>query len=240
MLLLGCSVPIEHKLEERAANEVVTELARAGIASSKGRNEENSELYNVVVAKGDNLRALEILRSLDLPRGRSPGFGEIYKQPSLIPTATEERARYVEALSGEIARTLESVEGVVRARVHLVIPEPDPLSVEGKASAPAQAAVLLKVRSGQPTPIGEADVQKLLSGSVSGLDQRAVAVVVTLAPDSPSGQGPGLVALGPLRLTPGSRTIVGVGFAALSAALVSLALLLLFLSRRLALAERGN
>jgi type III secretion protein J len=236
VLALGCSLPIQHGLDETAANEILTLLERAGIPASKSRDEDGA--FAVVVAKGDGLRAMELMRSLGLPRGPRTGFGEMYKQASLVPTPTEERARYVEALGGEIARTLESVDGVVSARVHLVLPEPDPLAVDGKPRVAAQAAVLLKARGGRPAPIAERDVQKLVAGSVPGLDLSAVAVVVTLAPELPATSAASLVALGPLRTTEDSR---GALVAILVAAFALVALLsgfVLVLSRRLAAAQR--
>jgi type III secretion protein J len=236
VLALGCSMPIQHGLDETAANEILTSLERAGIPASKNRDDEG--VFAVVVAKSDGLRAMELMRSLGLPRGPRVGFGEIYKQPSLVPTPTEERARYVEALAGEIARTLETVEGVVSARVHLVLPEPDPLAVDGKPRIAAQAAVLLKARANRPAPIGERDVQKLVAGSVPGLEPSAVAVVVTPASEIPAAQGATLVALGPLRMTPDSRGVFILGLVVVCTLVALLAGLVFVLSRRLAVAQR--
>jgi len=236
LLMAGCSAVVQHGLDEASANEVLTSLARAGIGASKSRGEDGS--FSVSVASADAVGAMELLRSLGLPRGRRPGFGETYKSPSLLPTPTEERARYVEALSGEVARTLETLDGVILARVHLVLPEPDPLAADGKPQVPAQAAVLLKVRAGRPEPIAEADVQKLVAGSVAGLAPAAVAVVVTHVAATPGSPPCTLVALGPLRLTPDSRAaLVAVGAVAL-VLVVALAALVLALARRLAAAQR--
>jgi type III secretion protein J len=236
VLALGCSIPIQHGLDETAANEILTLLQRAGIEASKNRDEDGA--FAVAVAKTDALRAMELMRSLGLPRGPRAGFGEIYKQPSLVPSPTEERARYVEALAGEIARTLETVEGVASARVHLVLPELDPLAVDGKPRVPAQAAVLLKTRAGRPAPITDGEVQKLLAGSVPGLDPSAVAVVVTKAPEVPAPPGGNLVALGPLRMTSDSRGALLVGAAAVCALVVLLACFVILMARRLAAAQR--
>jgi type III secretion protein J len=181
---------------------------------------------------------MELLRSLGLPRGRQPGFGDVYKSASLIPTPTEERARYNEALAGEVARTLETFDGVILARVHLVLPEPDPLAADGKPRVAAQAAVLLKIRAGQPAPIALADVQKLVAGSVPGLLPAAVSVVVTSAAAAPTGRETGLVALGPLRLTPHSRNSLLLFGAAMLVVIGVLSALLLILARRLAAAQR--
>jgi len=238
LLALGCSLPIQHGLDETAANEILTSLERAGIPASKNRDDEG--VFAVVVAKADALRALELMRSLGLPRGPRAGFGEIYKQASLVPTPTEDRARYVEALAGEIARTLENVEGVVSARVHLVLPEPDPLSIDGKPRVAAQAAVLLKTRAGRPVPIGEPDVRKLVAGSVPGLEPSAVAVVVTPAAEVPVARGANLVSFGPLRMTADSRTTLVGGLVIVCALIGLLAALVLVLSRRLAAAQRKS
>jgi type III secretion protein J len=220
-LAIGCSTPIQHGLDETAANEVLTALERGGIEACKARDEANGQ----------------ILQSLGLPRGRRAGFGEVYKQASLVPTPTEDRARYLEALAGEIERTLETADGVVTARVHLVLPEPDPLAVDGKPRVAAQAAVLLKVRP-TPAPLREADVQKLVAGSVAGLLPEAVAVVVTPATEVPSQRAPALASVGLLKMDPASRNLlVGILLAGL-AIIATLAVLLFVTARRLAGLER--
>jgi type III secretion protein J len=246
VVALGCSMPIQHGLDESAANEILITLERAGISANKSRDDDGA--FAVVVAKTDALRAMEFMHSLGLPRGPRAGFSEIYKQPSLVPTPTEERVRYVEALAGEIARTLENVEGVVSARVHLVLPEPDPLAdsladslaIHGKPRVAAQAAVLLKTRAGRPAPIGEQEVRKLVAGSVPGLDMSAVAVVVTPAPEIPAASGANLVVFGPLHMTADSRITFVLGLAALCTLIALLAGLVLVLSRRLSAAQRKS
>ena len=232
---LGCQAAIQHGIDEAAANEALTSLERAGIAASKSRDESGG--YSVSVASAEAVGAMELLRSLGLPRGQRGGFGELYKSPSLIPTPTEERARYVEALGGEIAHSLETIDGVALARVHLVLPEPDPSVLEANARIPGRAAVLLKLRPGRPAPIAEADVQKLVAGSVPGLEAAAVSVVMTSAAVPPSREA-SMVPLGPWRVTAPSRAgLVAVG-ATLLALIAILAALVLVLARRLAAAQR--
>jgi type III secretion protein J len=237
LLALGCSAPIEHGLDEAAANEVVTNLERAGMPASKQREDDGG--FTVSVARGEVLGALELLRSLGLPRGRRSGFGEVYKQGSLLPTPTEERARYVEALAGEIARTLELFDGVIQARVHLVLPEPEPLAADGKPRLPAQAAVLVKQAPGRPAGVSEGEVQKLVAGSVAGLVPAQVSVVFTMA-SAPAAKPAGVVTLGPLQVAAGSRgRLIALGVSA-CAAIAFLAALALVLARRLAAAERRS
>lgn len=235
LFLIACQAPIQHGMDENAANEMLSALERGGIGATKVRGEGDNG-FEVRVAQGDVVRALDLMRSLGLPRGRRAGLGETYKQASLVPTPTEERARYVDALAGEIERSLEVIDGIVSARVHLVLPEIDPFGVDGKPRVAAQAAVLLKAKTGQPPPIAEADVQKLVAGSVPGLSPVAVAVVVTPAPDSTS-PGTGLVSLGPLRLTAGSRGVLLTALAITGFVFAILAGLLILLAKRLTAAN---
>jgi type III secretion protein J len=238
----GCSTNILHGIDERAANEASRALERAGIGAEKvgeeGGATGGAARFTLRVARGDGARALDLLRALGLPREPHHGFSETYAQPSLIPSPSEERARYVDALAGEIERTLESVDGVVSARVHLVLEETDPLVIDAKPRAPARAAVLLTTRPGR-TPLPREDVQRLVAGSVAGLDAPAVAVVVTSAPEAPD-EGPTLAAVGPLRVTPGSRGLLVGALAAGIALLALLAALLLVTARRLAALERAQ
>jgi type III secretion protein J len=238
LLLLACSAPIEHGLDEAAANELLTSLERAGITASKTRDENG--VFTLNVARGDVVAAMELLRSLGLPRGRRPGMGDIFKQGSLLPTPTEERARYVEALSSEIARTLETIDGVALARVHLVVPEPDLLAVDGKPRVPGQASVLVKTQAGRPPPVGEAEVQKLVAGSVPGLVPASVSVVFTQTAALASVRGASMVPLGPLRVSPGSRTSIILFAAAMLALIAVLSALVLLLARRLAATQRRH
>jgi type III secretion protein J len=237
----ACSTSLLGGLDERAANESVAALEHAGIATEKAAEEGGGggATFTVRVARHDAARALDLLRSLGLPRDRRHGFAEVYGQPSLIPTASEERARYLEALAGEIERTLETADGVVSARVHLVPEEIDPLALEPRPRTPARAAVLLKARGGR-SPLPEADVQKLVAGSVPGLEPAAVAVVLTSTPEAGDGDGDGraLSSVGPLRVASGSRGLVVGALAVGLAVLAVLAVLLLLTARRLALLQR--
>jgi type III secretion protein J len=243
LIALGgaCSTNILHGIDERAANDAARALERAGIGAEKVAEDNTATAggarFTLRVSSGDGARALDLLRALGLPREPRHGFSETYGQPSLIPTPSEERARYVDALAGEIERTLEGVDGVVSARVHLVLEEEDPLAVDAKPRAGARAAVLLTTLPGR-TPIARQDVQRLVAGSVSGLDAAAV-VVVAAAAAEPAGVTT-LTAVGPLRVTPGSRALLVGALAAGLGLLALLAALLLVTARRLAALERAQ
>ena len=239
----ACSTNVLHGIDERAANDATAALERAGIGAEKlpdeGTASGNGASYTIRVAHGDGTRAVDLLAALGLPRDKRRGFAETYGQPSLIPTPSEERARYLDATAGEIERTLETVDGIVSARVHLVLEETDPLAIDAKPKSAARAAVLLKARPGA-APIAAADVQKLVAGSVAGLDATAVTVVVTSAADPGEATAAAALApLGPLRMSPGTRPLLVGAVVAALLVLALLATLLLVTARRLAALERA-
>lgn len=243
VMLAGCSTNVLHAVDERAANEATAALERAGIGAEKVAEEGaptagSAAAFTVRVAAGDANRAIDLLHALGLPREHRRGFAETYGQPSLIPTPSEERGRYLNATAGEIEKTLETIDGVLEARVHLVLEDTDPLALDAKPRDAARAAVLLKLRPGAP-PVAERDVQRLVAGSVAGLDPASVAVVLTSAAEPAEGAAAPLAPLGPLRITAGTRPVLIAVLAGALALLGLMAALLLLLARRLAALERG-
>jgi len=99
----------------------------------------------------------------------------VFANSGMIPTATEEKARLLVGISGEINRTLKSVAGIVDARTLVVLPDSSPL-VDKSERVPPTASVLIKYR-GQEIPLNEDDVKKLVARAVEGLQPENVAVV---------------------------------------------------------------
>jgi type III secretion protein J len=182
----GCADDeILHGLDERQANEVLVALDERGIAASKEREDGAEERWHVEVARGDSARAQRILSERELPRARPPGFGDVFAKGSLVPTPTEEHALYLHALGGELARSVESIDGVVEARVHIGLPQPDPLRPGDRRSP--RAGVLVKCRGPTCGPVRalEPGIRAIVAGAVDGLDASAVSVVFAEAAESP-------------------------------------------------------
>jgi type III secretion protein J len=197
----ACSVDIQHGLEEAEANEIVVVLGRAGIPASKGREEGRKGTWKVRVASSEATRAWQVLREHELPRGRARGF-EVFSKGGLIPTQTEERALYQQALSGEITKMLLSSPGVIDARVLVSLPRERSFGAQ-RAGPQATASVLVKYATEAAPTIKVADLQGLVAGAVPGLHANQVTVVA--APTRASaGNGPEMVQLGPFVVSRGS------------------------------------
>ncbi len=200
---VGCSARITGGLDEARANEVVAALERAGIATTKQAESGGAEpTFAVEVARDELGRALTLLQESSLPRRADPGIAETYAEPSLVPSANEERARYHAAIAGELAATLERLDGVVDARVHLAMPETRELALDG-SRPPSRASVLLKTR--HATRLDPDGVRALVAGAVDGLETSAVSVVVVSGGADPARAG-SLARVGPFRVARGSAS----------------------------------
>lgn len=148
-LLAGCQAELFGKLSEADANAVLDALYSEGISATKLAGE--GALWRIEVDADKHQQALHIARQQGLPRERFASMGELFKKEGLVSTPSEERLRYIFAVSQELSNTLSQIDGVLAARVHPVIPFNDPLSDKVR---PASAAVFIK-----HSP--EADLQQL-------------------------------------------------------------------------------
>lgn len=115
------------------------------------------------------------LASQGLPGGGSVGY-EIFNDTSAIGTTNfMQNVNLVRALEGELARTIQSLNSVNRARVHLVLPQRQLFSRERQE---ASASVVLKVRTPGRLPAEQvASIQHVVAAAVPGLDPQHISVI---------------------------------------------------------------
>ena len=198
--MAACSQELSHGLTEDQANEMVVTLSNNGINATKVLVPGEVLSFTLTVPKRDASRAWEILQANHLPKPPSKGFGEVFAKTSLIPTAMEEKAMYMQAVTGELEKTMMTITGVVDARVHVVLPESDVLKTELQGPTVTKAAVLLKYKADRNggIPFKEEDVKNLVANSVEGLKPADVTIVAT---EVPNDKLPDMVHAGPLTLS---------------------------------------
>lgn len=109
-----------------------------------------------------------------LPESGMVGY-EIFDQTGFGVTDFVQRLNYRRSLEGEISRSIQSLNEVLSARVHIVIPE-ETLFLEDQAAA--TASVVLRLRGS----LGDAQVSgivRLVAASVEGLRPDNVTVIDT-------------------------------------------------------------
>lgn len=188
--MAGCSgQELYRNIDEREANEMVAVLMRAGIDSSKAPGDKGT--FTVRVQQNDFARSVDLLRQNGLPREHYESLGSVFKKEGFTSSSLAERARLVFGISQELSHTISQFDGVVDARVHLALPDNDPLT---GAADPPSASVFVKYREGFDLPSQAAAIKALVTNSVEGLDYDKVSIAMTEAtsppvPVSPDGTG---------------------------------------------------
>jgi type III secretion protein J len=179
LVLAGCSkISLYSQLTEQQANEIIALLLGAKIDADKELAE--NKTWMVMTSKSDLPRAVDLLRRYGYPREQYQSFGEVFKKDSFVSSPIEERARFLHALSQELSRTVSSIDGVIIARVHVAVPERDPLNDQVR---PASASVFIKHRPDAEMQNHVAAIKALVVNGIEGLPYDNV--TVTLFPADP-------------------------------------------------------
>jgi type III secretion protein J len=182
LLLVGCGrIDLYTNLSEQQANEVAAVLLAAEIDADKRVSE--SKAWAVRIVKSDLPRAMDVLESAGVPKMQSLSMAELFKKDGFISSPLEERARFISATATELQQTIGRMNGVLDARVHLAMPERDPLTDQ---VVPASASVFVKytqdVKFAENGGVG--NVKALVRDAVEGLSVDRITVVATPAAGS--------------------------------------------------------
>lgn len=214
----GSSVTLYSSTSEAEANELLSVLLDAGIRAEKVAGKEG---VAVSVDSTQVARALDILRARGLPRERFDGMGQIFRKEGLVSSPLEERARYIYALSQELTNTLSQMDGVLAARVHVVLPERGGV---GETATPSTAAVFIKHQAGYTLDALQPQIRKLVTHAIPGLTEDRVSIaLVSAQPSAGAANAPPLASLLGFRVDPASASGLSVLLAVLGMLVLVLA-----------------
>ncbi|MBQ1428700.1 MAG: type III secretion inner membrane ring lipoprotein SctJ [Kiritimatiellae bacterium] len=180
ILLVGCDKEstLHSGLPERQANLVMAALLDAGIDCHKTPGDEGT--WNVSVVESRFADAVNLLEEKGLPRRNFNGVAEVFKKTGMISSPTEERIRFMDALAQDLSRTISGIDGVVDARVHVVLPENDPFA---RNTLPSSAAVAIRSRWDSDVTDLVPSIKGLVKNAIEGLAYEKI--MVTVFRDSP-------------------------------------------------------
>jgi type III secretion protein J len=177
LVLTACKTQLNAGLTERQANEETALLLRNGIPASRDVDPKTGAL-TVWVEQSRFADAVDLLRAHGLPKQRFDTIADVFKGDGLIVSPTEEMARMVYALGEELSHTISDIDGVLSARVQIVVPENDPLQ---RDPSPASASVFVRYKQGSHVSELVPQIKMLVAGGVSGLPYDKVSVVLVPA-----------------------------------------------------------
>ena len=160
--------PLYSNLSGTDASAVVDELNAEGIPY-----EISGGGSTIMVPRGDVYSTRIALSGKGLPASSDGGYSLLDKQ-SLSTSTSQEQTNFKRAMEGELSKTIEAIDGVDTAVVHLAIPEKQVFTDEQN---PPTASVLVKTAPG--STLSEEQVQAvvhLVASSIDGLDPKKVTV----------------------------------------------------------------
>jgi flagellar M-ring protein FliF len=177
--------PLFSNLASKDASAIVEELDAAGVTY------ELTDGGQTIMVPQDQLYSLRLkMSAAGLPAQEDTGYS-LLDQQGVTASEFMQQVGYQRALEGELAKTIESIDGVNTATVHLVIPKKDVFADD--ASKPS-AAIMVAASPG--TPLASDVVQSVIhltASSVEGLDPKEVTVAdsngVVLAAPGQGGAG---------------------------------------------------
>ena len=168
----GCRTELYTGLTEQDANEILAILQTNGIPA--GRKADADGQIAVMVEEAQFASAVEILRSEGYPKRQYSDLGQVFQGNGFVVSQTEERARFIFAMSEELSQTISEIDGVISARTHVVLPTSDPLS---RNSTPSSASVVIRHAAGSDTEKLMPQIKTMVANSIEGLSYSHVSVV---------------------------------------------------------------
>ncbi|MEL6681606.1 MAG: type III secretion inner membrane ring lipoprotein SctJ [Pseudomonadota bacterium] len=173
VVLSACKTDLYRNLSEVDANEMLAVLISNNIDVTKEYL--GDEGVTLRVEENDLPRAIEVLKQSGFPRETRDTMGTVFEKSGIMSSPFEERVRFVYALGEEVAQTLSEIDGVLTARVHIVLPEePD----FGEQLTPSSAAVFIKHRVGVDLDFATPQIRRLVSSAIEGVTYDDVTVLL--------------------------------------------------------------
>lgn len=114
------------------------------------------------------------IAALGIPKNSKVGF-EIFDKTEFGATDFEQKIKYIRALEGELARTIEGLGPIANASVHIAIPKE---TVFAQKQAPATASIVLNIRAGMSLSVKQiVGIRNLVAASISNLPAENVSIV---------------------------------------------------------------
>lgn len=175
-LLQACDIDLYTNLGEREANAMLAVLLRDGIPAS--RKVQDDGQLKVVVDEKRFAQAMAVLDDAGLPGQSFSNMGEVFKGNGLVSSPVQERAQMVFALSEELSHTVSQIDGILSARVHVVLPDNDLLK---RVISPSSASVLVRYDPRTDINVLIPQIKTLVANGISGLGYDGVSVTAIKA-----------------------------------------------------------
>ncbi|WP_434626699.1 EscJ/YscJ/HrcJ family type III secretion inner membrane ring protein [Chromobacterium sp. CV08] len=118
LLLAGCQQQDLLKgLDQQQANEVIAVLQRHNIEAAK--TDRGKTGFSIAVAQPDFAAAVDWLKTYNLPSRPRVEVAQMFPADSLVSSPRAEKARLYSAIEQRLEQSLQTMDGILSARVHV-------------------------------------------------------------------------------------------------------------------------
>lgn len=162
--------PIYTGLSAQDVSLITAALSEAGVPFDV-----NEQRSSVMVPFGLTTRARTLLAQKGLPASSRAGYELFDQLGSIGLTSFMQEITRVRALEGEIARTIQALDGVAAARVHIVLPDPGSFRRDRRDPS---GSVLLRLNERWQAASAQA-VRQIVAAAIPGMKIEQVSVTST-------------------------------------------------------------
>lgn len=182
LLLIGFFVYLTTRLSSPEMELLYAELQPADAAAIAKKLDESKIPYQVdkngtkLMVPPDKVGQIRMtMAQAGLPSGGSVGYELFDKPEGFGATSFIQNINHLRALEGEMARTVGTLNGVMQARVHLVLPKRE---LFARTQNPATASVFVKMKQGATLSRENIlAIQHLIAASVPNLEPTQVSII---------------------------------------------------------------
>jgi type III secretory pathway lipoprotein EscJ len=168
--LVGCDEQILHDLTEQEANKVLSRLHVGSLSAEKVLQSDGR--WAIAVDENKVIPALTFLDSNRVLAARTSNL-PVSSKGGIVPSREEQWFRYERSIAVSIEESLSTIRGVLEVRVHVNLPEKDPLfGTSSKESGSGSVLLVVDERY----EASKKDVAHLVSGA-AGIPPERISVL---------------------------------------------------------------
>lgn len=162
--------PLYKNLSVSSANAIQVALASAGFDAQL-----SADQTEVTVPRSDHARARMVVAELGMPVDGEPGWEIFDDRNALAMNSFMQRINRLRAMEGELGRSIQTLDDVHSARVHLVLPEREPFA---RSKPEPRASVIVRAGVGRAIERKQAvAIRALVASAVPDLNAENVTVL---------------------------------------------------------------
>ncbi|ECZ6314562.1 EscJ/YscJ/HrcJ family type III secretion inner membrane ring protein [Salmonella enterica] len=210
--LSGCKEKnLLQELDQYQANEVISVLQQHNIRADKIDNGKKG--FSVTVAEPDFTAAVYWVKVYELPPRPRVEIAQMFPADALVSSPRAEKARLCSAIEQRLEQSLQTLPGIISARVHLSY-DID-AGESGRPPVPVHLSALAVYERGTPLGLQISDIKRFLKNSFANVEYDNISVILSERREDEfrvSGPRPGRqdVSAGVLAVVAASVAAVGV------------------------------